>query len=324
MDDLGALVAGASDRLQSELEAQAPFMAQHVVAWMRDLSGTNQPSDYFLHPVAFPMLSLPWWAESSLRDQPDQNFQAELIYSTMNGYYHIRMIDNVMDGDATVEPLILPALGFFHLRFQGAYQRYFAYPHAFWELFEQVWAASAEATVHDRQLQALTLAQFDTITAKKLCAAIIPVGAVCHRYGRPDLIGPWSALIDRLGRWHQLWNDLFTWRRDVANGVATYFLAECDRRRRPAEPVGAWIVREGFAWGIALLEEWMLGLRTMAAPLGSPALTGYLEQRIGMVRQQAESASAGLRSAARLLALATEQSLDQPTPILGDPRPTHR
>jgi hypothetical protein len=313
---LGALVVGASRRLQHELAAQTPFMAQHIGSWMHELAGSDQPADYFLHPVAFPMLSLPWWAESSLHrphgTRPDLDFQADLIYSTMNGYYHIRMVDNVMDGDATVEPLLLPALGFFHLRFHGAYQRYFAYPHPFWELFEQIWAASAEATVHDRQLQALTLEPFETITAKKLCAAAIPVAAVCLRYGRPDLVEPWSALIDRLGRWHQLWNDLFTWRRDAANGVATYFLSECDRRRRPAEPVGAWIVREGFAWGIAVLEEWMAELRAMAAPLGSPALDAYLEHRIGMVRQQFAAASAGLRSAALLLALAPENHTGGP------------
>lgn len=307
---LSALVAAASRRLQAELEAQAPFMAQHVGAWMRDLSGTDEPADYFLHPVAFPMLSLPWWAEASLGGHPNQEFQADLIYSTINGYYHIRMVDNVMDGDATVEPLLLPALGFFHLRFHGAYQRHFVYPHPFWALFEQIWTNSAEATIHDRHLQALTLEQFETITAQKLCAAAIPVAAVCHRYGRADLIGPWSTLIDRLGRWHQLWNDLFTWRRDVAGGVATYFLAECDRRRQPDEPVGAWIVREGFAWGISVLEDWMAELQASAASLDSPALSAYLDHRIAMVRQQYVAASAGLRSAARLLAMAAEKNVD--------------
>src|ERR687886_2061201 len=100
-EQLKALIRSAFERLEAELHQAMPRMASHVLAWMQRLAGSRPLEAYFLHPDAFPMLLLPWWVEETLPGDPDIDFQADLIFSTINIYYAIRLIDNVMDGDAT-------------------------------------------------------------------------------------------------------------------------------------------------------------------------------------------------------------------------------
>src|SRR6185436_17636072 len=100
---LSPLISTAVSRLQAEMSASAPVMAQQISGWMHYLSGSTQVENYFKHPQAFPSLLLPWWLEKSLAGEPDLPFQADLAYSTINGYYAIRLTDNLMDGHATVE-----------------------------------------------------------------------------------------------------------------------------------------------------------------------------------------------------------------------------
>ncbi len=302
---LSQIITAAIDRLWAELEAQAPVMAGQVRPWMESLAGGRPPEVYFKHPLAFPALLLPWWLEKTIRPEPDRSFQAGLAYSTINGYYFIRLIDNLMDGHATVELKLLPALGFFHTRFQGAYQPYFPYPHPFWELLQATWSASAEAAVRDAGLADIDRALFLEVAAKKVCASRIPIAAACYRYERPELIEPWFRFVDRLGAWHQLLNDLFDWQKDLKLGARTYFLCEGDRRRDQATPVAAWVIREGFEWGMALLQAWLAGLKAEAGQLQSPDLLAYLDEREAHLNQKRDEVRPGFQSLARLLALKT-------------------
>jgi hypothetical protein len=288
-------------RLQTEMEQAAPFMAGRVSNWMRELSGTAQPEDYFKHPLAFPSLLLPWWLEQTLQPEPDLSFQTELVYSTINGYYYIRLIDNLMDGQATVEFKLLPATAFFHTQFQAVYQRYFAANHSFWNFFSTHWFSSAEAAMKDASLADIDETQFRQVAAKKVCAGKIPLAAVCCRHERPDLIEPWSHFFDLLGCWHQMFNDLFDWHTDLERQNRTYFLSEAERRKDPDEPIAAWVVREGFEWGIETLQTWMVELRAMAPQLQNPNLAAYLNQREIMLLKQKEEVAEGLRSLGQIL-----------------------
>jgi hypothetical protein len=47
--------------------------------------------------------------------------------------------------------------------------------------------------------------------ARKVVGASIPIAAVCHRYDRSELLAPWSAFVELLGRWHQMLNDPAVW-----------------------------------------------------------------------------------------------------------------
>ncbi|MCK6629872.1 MAG: hypothetical protein L6R45_32445 [Anaerolineae bacterium] len=303
---LSNLISTALARLQSEMAGAAPVMTQHVTRWMEHLAGSIPPEHYFKHPQAFPSLLLPWWLEKSLREMPDLDFQADLVYSTINGYYAIRLADNLMDGHATVEYQLLPALNFFQTEFQAAYQPYFAAGHPFWDFFRAAWFHSAEVTLQDALLTELDAVQFEQIAAQKTSAARIPLAAVCHRCGRIDRLEPWSRLVDLLGCWHQFLNDLFGWHRDDARRTATYFLSEAERRRRPNEPVLSWVAREGFGWGIEQAQGWMSALQALAQELESPELVAYLEAREEMLQRQATETSAGLVALRKLASVGKE------------------
>jgi hypothetical protein len=267
---------------------------------MAHLAGSASPAAYFMHPTAFPSLLLPWWLEHSLHSIPNLAFQADVAYSTINGYYAIRLMDNLMDGHATVELQLLPALNFFQTQFQRAYQPYFPPDQPFWSFFSRTWFHSAEVTVVDASLSEITAVQFEEIAAQKVCAAKIPLAAVAYTYGRPDLIAAWSRLVDLLGCWHQFLNDLFGWRRDYERHTVTYFLCEAGRQGWPDEPVAGWVVREGFAWGMSQAAQWMFALQALAQELNSPDLLTYLQTRQAMMRQQQQEVEAGLRSLAKI------------------------
>ncbi len=296
---LRRLIEQTAERLPRDLARRAPAMAAEVEAWTRALPSHGGPADYFLHPLAFPMLLLPWWLERS-RGEIDVELQADLVTSTVSGYYYIRMIDDLMDGDAGARVELLPALGFFHTRFQSAYQKWFAADHPFWETFERVWCQSAEASMLDARLESFDAESFRRVAARKICAAKIPLTAVCHHRGWLDLLEPWLELVDLLGCWHQMTNDVFDWHKDLSHGNRTYFLCRAESERRQGEPVAAWVARDGFAWGCGLLEEWAAELRRRAGDLGSDDLAAYLDERRRLYDRRKASATSGLRALGKL------------------------
>ena len=300
---ISQIITEAIARLHHEMAQTAPYLARRVSDWTRQLSGSDQPADYFKHPLAFPSLLLPWWLEKSIANDPEVTFQSELAYSTINGYYYIRLIDNLMDGHATVELELLPALGLFHTQFQLVYQRYFTVDHPFWELFTTIWLHSAEATMKDATLVGIDATLFEQVAAQKVCAVKIPLAAVCYRYDRPELIEPWFRLVDLLGCWHQFLNDLLGWHRDHTRQTRTYFLSEAERRREVDEAVVSWIAREGLNWAIDKLETWMSSLQDLAVNLSSPDLETYLNTRNQMLQQQKEEIAEGLQNLAKLVNL---------------------
>jgi hypothetical protein len=289
------------DRIRHDLSAALPLTAAPIEAWMRDLAGNLPPAAYFTHPHAFPMLLLPWWLAQTLAPAPDQPFQADVIYSTMNGYYYIRMIDNLMDGHATGELPLLPALGFFHTRFTQPYYRHYAADHAFWPTFETIWFQSADHTIQDGLLETIDLEQFMQISGHKVGAGKIPLAAVCHYYQRPDMLEPWTALFELLGCWHQMFNDLFGWQKDLTNQTRTFFLSEAQRRKQPDEHIVTWIMHTGISWGVELLQEWLGRLGEQAQLLQSPALLDYLAQRSQALSAQHATIDQDLRQMAALL-----------------------
>jgi hypothetical protein len=301
---LDELLTEALARLQTGLAQAAPSLAARVAEWMRALAQSPQPVEYFRSPLGFPMLLLPWWLGKTLPERRATSLQADLVYSTVNGYYFIRLLDNVMDGHpaagAADERGLLPAAAFFHTQFQMAYQRHFPADHAFWEDFRRHWFHSAEVTAFDADLADVSPGAFRRYASQKVCAAKIPLAAVCHQAGQPDLLGPWSRFVDSLGAWHQMWNDVFDWSKDLRHATGTYFLTEARRRKAAHETVAAWVVREGFDWGLDTLHGWLAEARALAEPLGSPDLVRYLDQREAMLRQQEADVAEGLGQLARL------------------------
>jgi hypothetical protein len=306
------VIGSAFERLRKNLTSAGDLLADRVFGWLEAMCGDVPPEEVYKHPLSYPMLLLPWWVEKTLRQAPDAELQTDLAYSTVNGYYAIRMIDNVMDGHTTIEPQLLPVLSFFYTEFQRPYQRYFAAEHPFWDRFTTLWYASAQVTLQDACAAQIDRDHFLRVTAQKTCAVKIPVEAVCYRYERPDRIAPWAAFIDLFGCWHQMDNDLFDWRRDLELQTRTYFLSEAERRKEPGESVADWVIREGFAWGVEVLASWMAQLQEMGEELDTPGLSAYLKAREAMSSARQETVTAGLHAAAQLLAVLRQAVQDSP------------
>jgi hypothetical protein len=277
--ELRDIVRGAVRRSQRRLRSDAPTLAGHALTWQRTLAGGAEPEAYFLHPEAFPMVLLPWWLESTIHEPPARGFQNDIAYSSVSGYYFVRMIDDLMDGDRPVAPAVLPILTFYHAEFQQAYYRYFPYGHPFWEACDAATMASAEMASRDAELTEIDRARFLEISARKIAGVRVPIAAVCHRYQQTDLVDPWFRLVDLFGRWHQMLNDIRGWSRDLEAGRRTYFLSQATAAAAEDGSVAEWVIGDGLSWGAAQLEEWMGELLQLAHGLASPPLTTYLEGR---------------------------------------------
>jgi hypothetical protein len=299
---LGTIIGEALERIRANLERGTPYMAQRLLAWMESLWPGHQLEEYWTHPVGFPLLLAPWWLEQALRQKHDESFQLDLIYSSINMYYHIRLVDNLMDRDVPTDLTLLSALDFFHTEFQRSYHRHFAYEHPFWDYFSSVWFHSAEVTMLDGSMPRFDLTQFEEIAGQKTCAAKIPLAAICYKYNRIDLLPVWSRFLERYGWWSQMLNDTFDWLKDSKNNTGTFFLSEAQRRKYPDESVVEWVIREGFEWSMELLETWMSDLRALANDLENPAVVEHLNIRETAFTRRREDYSKGVWSLDRLRA----------------------
>jgi len=288
-------------RLQSRLRTRSPFLAGLLINWTVGLAAGEKPERYFTHPVAFPILLLPWWLEESLAGDVDRPFQADLMYSSVCAYYGIRLVDDVMDLRDAASTDLLPAAGLFQHEFQSTYYQHFPPRHPFWGQFDDAWARCAEATVRDARLSVNDAATFAEVCSMKVSAAMIPMIAVSLRHGCASLPPTWSQVFELFSRWHQFYNDFFDCKRDHDNGAHTLFLSEWRRRRIADEPLMSWVVREGFDWGLAQLLAWSGELALLAVETGSEPLQAYLRRRQALLLQTAQEVAPGMVVFRRLL-----------------------
>jgi hypothetical protein len=298
-DGFARIVSDAAEVLEDALASAGHDLYARTFSWIKSLWDAGSPADYFMHPESYPILLLPWFLEKHINGEPDKDFQAGLTYSSLNGYYGIRLVDNLMDGHGPPAFDLLPALNFFHSQFQMPYQRYFPYGHQFWESFTHFWHLTAEATMADFSAIDITSDSFATVTARKTCAASIPVIAVCCKTGRLDLIAPWTHVVDLFSRWHQMKNDTLDWKRDLDGGTCTYFLSEAGRRGLEGESAIEWSLREGLEWGFETVKEFMDELKCAAGGLGSQDLDSYIRERERMMARQIREAKEGLNEFAK-------------------------
>lgn len=276
--DVEELAHRAIERSCRGLSREAPWLAAEAMAWMNSLTRSGRAEDYFLENRAL-LLLLPDELVKRIGAASDEGFRSDIAYSTINAYYSVRLIDNVMDARSAAESRLLPLAGFFHGQFQAAYFRHFPAESDFWGFFESTLARMAEATAQCAGMREFTAQDFARIASAKFSGGKIPLAAACFRYNRPDLLAPWCAFYDAFACWSQTVDDLVDWTDDSIAGTATYFLSEANRRKRNDESAAVWILREGFAWGYAESEMRMRQLYSMAKGLRSESLTRYLACR---------------------------------------------
>lgn len=295
---LQAIAARSVADLFADFEA-APDTLLRLRSWLASLFGPVAPDKVFTRADAFPLLLLPWWLESSVR-QPDVSFQRELATSSISGYLYIRLIDNLMDGDAPADASMLPSLSLLHTRFTESFRKWFGHLHPFWEEFKGIWFETAEVTLRDSMLDSIDRGQFETISARKTGAAKIPVAATAYVLDRSDLLSDWYQFIDRFGCWHQMVNDLFGFHKDLRNGNTTYLLSEGRRVARSSESIESWFYRQGFNWAVQQLDGWMNDLRVTGARIGSQEALSYLDARHVHLHDQAARVRSGLEALAEI------------------------
>ncbi|MBV8773781.1 MAG: hypothetical protein JO166_15860 [Deltaproteobacteria bacterium] len=256
--------------------------------------------DYWTDPEAFPELLAPWWLEEKLSHKRLPPLQPDLVYSSMMGYYYIRLIDNVMDGDVATDLNLLPILGFFHTQFESVYRRLFSHEQPFWESMTTLWFRCAEVTMLDGSMADFDSTQFTEIAAQKTSAVKIPVAAVAFKYDRADLLRSWFRFLDKFSCWSQMLNDTFDWLNDSFHHRGTFFLSEATRRKRDDESLLEWVLREGLDWGMDTLETWMRELKMLATDLQCPDAMDYLDGRGVRLAQRRAALTEGLRNLSKL------------------------
>ena len=290
-----ATITGAAQRLDTDRKAALRRSALVLGEHFRLAGSPSLLVGSLLGPRSFPSLLVPFWmAPPTSRD--DREFLGDVAYSTLSGFLFIRLIDNVMDGDCSEEQRkLLPALGFFHTRFQSPYCRYFAEGHPFWTFFERAWDEHTDATTEDGFADVIDVDTFLRVAARKFSATKVPAAATALRYSMTETIQPWSRFIDHLGAFAQMANDFFDWHHDDKCAIRTYIQSEWHRRRAAGESLASWYLREGFEWGRSLLFAWAVDLEREASSLDSPHAVKWLGERIDVLRTDVDKLARGLR-----------------------------
>lgn len=293
---LRQILQRAADRFYANLNAALPRTAPLIYARLKRVPAGSRTVEVCLATQSFPAFSMPWWITPAEARGTDLQFLEDLCYSTLNGYYFVRLIDNVQDGDGPADlRQLLPAGGYFHAEFQSPYQRWFPADHPFWDDFQAAWNEQAEAAAVEAELEEIDLMTFQTVSALKFGAAKGPLAAAAYRYGREADLSAWFFFVDRLGALSQLANDLFDWHHDSLAGINTYIQSEYRRSRSgPDETIHRWIMREGFDLGASQIRAWHKELAGIAGALRAPEASLWLERRGALLEQEISSARAAL------------------------------
>ena len=274
---LEQLIASALQRFDASLRAALPTAAPQLFKF---LHGVPTRTEQVLSVRAFPHFVLPYWISPARARLADTEFQTDVLYSTISGYYSIRLCDNIADNDSPHKLRKLVTCGaYFDSEFIRPYMKYFPTPHDFWNLFDRYWAQQAEVSSADSLLDDVDEKSFASLSSKKFTATKIPISAINFRYQElKDSIERWLRFVDCLGNFSQFNNDLFDWNHDSKYGIRTYISSE-SKRRAPGDSLTAWFLREGFDWGAAELKSRFNDVRKEAEGLGNKEVLDWTTTR---------------------------------------------
>ncbi len=301
--ELVDLLDSALGRLERELRKWLPLTAGAAWEWICEQSFTGKPSGAFrdlrAHMVLFPFL-----AARSAGARADSKFESDLIFSTINGYYYCRLLDDIMDFHDAGAARLAPLLGFFHVNFQSPYAGWFPPEHPFWNEFRGNWFAMADATCAGVEGEEIDRERFMDLASRKIAGIEAPLAAAClHRLGISRL-RQWSEVFRVFACFSELQDAMFDWQQDLSPAEPSYLTSEAARRRGASESAAAWIVREGLRWADETASAWMKEAQARAALLESPELCAFLrfrEQQASIYWQRVEPRLAQLRALAAVL-----------------------
>lgn len=292
---LRACLRVAADRFFDHLQQALPRAAPLLLRYLKRVPAGPQTVDICLAVRSFPAFSMPAWLLSEARQHDETGFLTDLGYSTLNGYYGVRLIDNIADGDGPPELKgLLPAAGYFFSEFEAPYRAYFGAEHPFWPVFRGALAEQADAAASEAHLGDITRALFLAVSAHKFAAAKGPLAAAAYRVGREAELGEWFGFIDLLGAHAQLINDLFDWHHDALTGTASFVQSEYHRQCPDGPELARWMVAGGFDWAVSELETLADALQRRAAGLGPDCIAWLMRRQVALTDDLARG-RAGLR-----------------------------
>lgn len=272
---LAEVVSSAFLRFDAKLDAALPRTAQQL---RQVLQGAPTRPEHVFGVRNFPHFLLPYWLSPPADRVADAEFQTDLMYSSINGYYSIRLCDNISDNDCPPQlRKLAPCTLYFDSEAIGPYRTHFPATHEFWNSFDKFLAQQAEASAVDSLLDDVDAETFASLSSRKFTGTKIPMSAVRYRYpGLEDSFEQWLRFVDCLGNFAQFSNDFFDWRHDSRHGITTYVASEARRRATSEESIATWFVREGFDWGVDELKLRFENAKLHAEALGSEALLDWL------------------------------------------------
>ena len=92
---LRQILQQAADRFYANLNSALPRTAPLIAARLKRVPAGARTVEVCLATQSFPAFSMPWWITPPEARGHDPEFQQDLCYSTLNGYYFVRLIDNV-------------------------------------------------------------------------------------------------------------------------------------------------------------------------------------------------------------------------------------
>jgi hypothetical protein len=284
------------EALSDDLHRMGPTLAAALESWAPRVMG-DPPWSAFTRLESYPLVHLPIWAAPSLPGPP----LGHITRSTIAGYLYVRLTDNALDADTEEDEIeLLPLAAYLHTEFQHAYLHLFGVDSAFWNLFRTAWTRANEAALADRQDTHPDLDRFESVTARKTMGAIIPVAAALQVCGQESELSHWQDFVTSFGRFHQLENDLFGWRKDLRHGSPNLLLGEAERSGNSPH---TWFLDAGFAWAADLLMGYADRVVADASALASPALIAYLQIRFEALRSNLDGLKVGIVETARLARL---------------------
>jgi hypothetical protein len=289
---LEQLISNALLRFDANLRTALPKTAPKL---LKSLQGVPTLPEQILSVRPFPHFVLPYWISPVRERVADADFQTDVLYSTISGYYSIRLSDNIADNDGPRElRRFAPCAAYFDSEFIRPYTKYFSAPHEFWNFFHRFWAQQADASCADSLLNDVDQNAFASLSSKKFTATKIPISAIHFRYQElGDSFERWFRFVDCLGDFAQFSNDFFDWNHDTKYGIKTYILSE-SKRQAPGESVATWFLKEGFDWGAAELKARFDTVRKESEALGTMEVLDWTIARGLTLDRDIAEARAGL------------------------------
>lgn len=296
-DQLAGLVHAGARRIEDTLTSQTPGLAEQVLPWMKSLTRTGALEDYFTQFRRFPMLLIPWWAAGPERSG-DLGFHGDVVYSTMNGYYYIRLIDDLVDRRGEPGLDLLPVAAVFHTEFQSPYFEYFPHDSVFWNVFRTSWLEGVDAGAVAPPV--FDIDSFRDWAGRLLGAVLTPLAAVCERSEDEARFDRWRPVVLDVCRLEQLLDDTLDWHHDAEHRLPNLLLSEATRRGQKADIPLEWVVDEGYRWALETADSWNESLRADVAGLGCEPLERFVEQRAHMIADLRVTTDPGLRELSAL------------------------